>query len=371
MMKALSMFDVDVGVEKERIETPALLIDLDAMERNISKMANYIKGVKADLRPHAKTHKCPIIAHKQIESGAIGVCCQKLSEAEVMFNSGIKNILITNEIISPEKIERLVNLQRHGDVIVALDNLKVAKAISEAALRRKVKQGVVIEIDVGIHRCGVDPGKETLKFAKELTKLKGITFRGLLGYEGPFSNIPEFSKRKEAVHKRLKLLVETVDLLRDSDIDVEIVSAGATGTYNITGEYPGVTEIEPGSYIFMDTHYGNLENVDFEYSLTLLTTVISRPKPDRAILDGGLKTITPEFGMPKFKDLEGAEILFLSEEHVKVEVSGEAKNLKIGDKVELIPSHCCTTVNLHDRYYGVRDGILEVIWDILARGKSR
>jgi len=371
MMKASAMFEVNVGIEKDRIETPALLIDLDAMERNIAKMADYIRGVKADLRPHAKTHKCPIIAHKQIEAGAIGVCCQKLGEAEVMVNSGIKNILITNEIVSPEKIERLVNLQRHGEVIVALDNLKVARAISEAALRRKVKQDVVIEIDVGIKRCGVDPGKETLKFAKELTKFEGINLRGLLGYEGPFSDIPEFSKRKEAVHKRLRLLVETVDLLRDSGIDVEIVSAGATGTYNITGEYPGVTEIEPGSYVFMDTYYSNLENVDFEHSLTLLTTVISRPKPDRAVLDGGLKTITQEFGMPKFKDLEGAKILFLSEEHVNVEVSGEAKNLKVGDKVELLPSHCCTTVNLHDRYYGIRDGVLEVVWEISGRGKSR
>ncbi|MEM2875666.1 MAG: DSD1 family PLP-dependent enzyme [Candidatus Bathyarchaeia archaeon] len=365
------MFDVDLEVEKSRIETPALLVDLDAMERNIRKMMQYISGVKAKLRPHAKTHKCPIIAHKQVEAGATGVCCQKLGEAEVMVASGIKSIMITNEVVSPEKIERLVSLQRHSDVIVALDNLDVARATSEAALRRKVKQGAVIEVDVGVNRCGVNPGRETLDFAKEVMNLKGISFRGLLGYEGPFSDIQEFSKRREAAHGRLRLLVETADMLRDSGIDVEIVSAGATGTYNITGEYPGITEIQPGSYVFMETRYSALENVDFEQSLTLLTTVMSKPKPDRIILDGGLKTITQEFGMPKVKGLEESRVIRISEEHIIVEVRREAKDLKVGDKVELIPSHCCTTVNLHDKYYGVRDGVLEVVWEIPGRGKSR
>lgn len=360
----------ETGLSKDEIETPALLIDLDALERNINKMADYFSKVEASLRPHVKTHKTPIIAHKQIKAGAIGVCCQKLSEAEVMVASGIDDVLITNQVVNPSKIRRLTSLSKHGRIIVAVDDLEIAKATSETAVKTGVKQDAIIEVNVGLNRCGVEPGKPTVEFTKKLLKLKGLNLVGLLGYEGSFFNIPDFEERKKAANARNKLLIETRDLLEDSGITVEIVSAGATGTYNITGEYPGITEIEAGSYVFMDTTYTKLAGLDFEYALTLLTTVISRPTLERAVVDAGLKEITKEFGVPQVKDVEGATLQSLSEEHGTLRLE-KTVDLKIGDKIELIPSHCCTTVNLHDEYYCLRDGVVEAVWNIAARGKIR
>jgi len=361
---------MSIGDSKWKIETPALLIDLDLMEENINRMAHYFSGVKSKLRAHTKTHKSPLIAHRQIEAGAKGVCCQKLGEAEVMVNSGIKDILITSEIVDSEKIERLVRLVRYTDIKVIVDNLDVAKAISEAAIRQGVKQGVVVEIDIRGKRCGVVPGRPTLDFVREVTKLNGLTLRGLMGYEGPFVEFPDFEQRKIAAHKLLFFLRETVEMLDGEGIDADIVSAGSTGTYNITGEYPRITEIEAGSYVFMDSTYRKLKGLNFNCSLTLLATVISRPVPDRIVINAGLKAITQEHGMPVVKNYEEAKIYHLSEEHGMIAVDPK-NDLRVGDKIELIPSHCCTTVNLHDEYYGIRDDCVEVIWPISARGKLK
>jgi D-serine deaminase-like pyridoxal phosphate-dependent protein len=356
------------GHAKSAIETPALIIDLDALDRNISTMADYFSQVPAYLRPHSKTHKSPAIAHKQIDAGAIGVCCQKLGEAEVMLKAGVKDILITNEIVDSVKIERLVGLARHGDVKVAVDDLNVAKRLAKTAGSRGVEQGVVIEVDVGLGRCGVQPGHPTLTLAKALSSLDGIELRGLMGYEGPFINLADLTKRKQAAHKRIGLLVDTAELLRSNGVDVEIVSAGATGTHSITGEYPGITEVEAGSYVFMDTTYKQLPDLDFDCALTVLATVISTPVEGRAVVDAGMKTITRELGLPQVKALEGVRLVGLSEEHGTLRLA-QGGNLRIGDKIELIPSHCCTTVNLHEHYVGVRADTVEVVWGIPARGK--
>ena len=359
----------EIGSSVEDIETPALLIDLDALDRNISRMASYFSGVESSLRPHIKTHKTPIIAHKQIKAGAIGVCCQKLGEAEVMVNAGIDNVLITNQVVDTQKITRLASLSKHGEVIVAVDDLDVAKRTSGIAIKNGVEQNVVIEVDVGINRCGVRPGKPTLEFAKNLLEFEGLNLVGLLGYEGPFFNISNFEERKKAANLRNKLLVETRDLLEEAGVYVEIVSAGSTGTYNITGAYPGITEIEAGSYVFMDTMYMKLEGLKFESALTLLTAVISKPTSQRAVVDAGMKAITKEFGMPMVKGLEGVELQSLSEEHGTLRIEEPNVDLRIGDKIGIIPSHCCTTVNLHDEYFCVRNNRLEAVWDIAARGK--
>jgi D-serine deaminase-like pyridoxal phosphate-dependent protein len=190
-----------------------------------------------------------------------------------------------------------------------------------------------------------------------------------MGYEGPFFTITDWEERKKAAEERLRLLVETSELLRDSGIEYDIVSAGATGTYNIAGVYPGITEVEAGSYIFMDTYYRRLEKVDFEFALSLLTTVISRPTKDRIVIDAGLKAITSEFGNPEVKEIKGVELHRISEEHGILESTNPERELRVGDKIELYPSHCCTTVNLHDVAYGVRKGELESVWRIEGRGK--
>jgi len=359
---------MSVGASKCEIETPALLVDLNAMEGNINKMSRYFSSVKSNLRAHAKTHKSPIIAHKQIEAGAIGICCQKLGEAEVMAENGVHDILITSEVVDPEKIERLVGLSRHSDIKVIVDNLEVARIISETARKYGVKQEIMVEVDIGLERCGVMPGRPTLEFVREIIKFDGLNFRGLMGYEGAFFELPNFEERKTATLKRVALLTETVEMLEDDGINVDIVSAGSTGTHNITGEYPRITEVEAGSYVFMDSTYSKLEGFNFKCALTVLATVISRPVPHRIITNVGLKAITKELGMPLVKDVEDVRLFHLSEEHGWIEVDPKC-NLKVGDKIELIPSHCCTTVNLHERYYGLRDDTVEVIWPITARGR--
>jgi D-serine deaminase-like pyridoxal phosphate-dependent protein len=357
-----------VGAAKREIETPALLIDLDIMEDNIEKMAKYFNGVKSSLRAHTKTHKSPTIAQKQISAGARGICCQKLGEAEVMANHDIRDILITSEVVDPEKIQRLVRLARSHDVTVVVDNLKVAKATSEAARREGVRQRVIVEIDVRKKRCGVMPGEPTLDFVKKVVGFEGLDFRGLMGYEGPFFDIPDFEQRKGAARELLRSLKETVDMVESEGIVVHDVSAGSTSTYSIAGEYPKITEIQAGSYVFMDSTYNKLGGLDFGCALTVLATVMSRPVPERVVVNAGLKAITQEFGLPVVKDYEDAKMNHMSEEHGMIRVDPASK-IDVGDKLELIPSHCCTTVNLHDQYYGVRKGRVEVIWPIPARGK--
>jgi D-serine deaminase-like pyridoxal phosphate-dependent protein len=359
-----------IGIHKEQLDTPVLLIDLDVMESNIAKMAEYFRGVDAELRPHTKTHKTPILAHKQIEAGAIGVTCAKLGEAEVMVAGGIKDVLIANEIVTYQKIARLVNLAKHADVMVAVDDPHNVENLSQAAREKGVHLRVLVEVDIGMKRCGVPPGEPALRLAQKAEKAKGLLFAGLMGYEGHTVTIPDFEERKRRTEESLTRLIETKDLIERNGLEVGIVSGGGTGTYNITGQFPGMTEVQAGSYILMDASYRRVLK-DFDCALTVLTTVMSRPTEDRAIADAGMKTVTKDSGLPEVKDVSGLEVFHLSEEHGKLDLSNYDADLKPGDRLELIPSHGCTTINLHDRFYGIRDGRLEAIWDIAGRGKVR
>jgi D-serine deaminase-like pyridoxal phosphate-dependent protein len=346
------------------------MIDLDLMESNIARMAEFFSNVGANLRPHTKTHKTPIIAHKQINAGAIGVTCAKLGEAEVMVNSGIKHILIANEIITPFKIEKLLCLARHAEIIVAVDNEENVEHLSNSAYDKGVNLKVLVEVDIGMKRCGVAPGEPALELANKIEKSKNLTFAGLMGYEGHTVTIPDFSQRKYETEKSVNLLIETKDLIERNGLHVEIMSGGGTGTYNITGKYPEMTEIQAGSYVVMDAYYKNVVN-EFDCALTVLSSVISKPQKDVAIIDAGMKTVTKDFGLPLVKGIKGVELASLSEEHGNLDIGESIIDLKRGDKVELIPTHCCTTINLHDKFYGIRNGRLETIWDIAGRGKVR
>jgi len=361
--------EMPYGTCKEELDTPILMIDLDLMESNIAKMAEFFRNVKADLRPHTKTHKTPMIAHKQINAGAIGVTCAKLGEAEVMVNNGIKDVLIANEIVPFNKIEKLVSLARHADVMVAVDDPDNVENLSRSAQNKGVNLRVLIEVNIGMNRCGVLPGEPALKLAQKVSKSKNLIFAGLMGYEGHTVAIPDFEQRKIDTEKCLTMLVETKDLLERNGLQVGIVSGGGTGTYNITGKFSGMTEVQAGSYVVMDAFYRNVLQ-DFDCALTVLATVISRPNKDVAIIDAGIKTLTKE-GIPEVIGIEGAKVISLSEEHGKLDMSECNINLKPGDKIEMIPNHCCTTINLHDRFYGIRNGKLEAIWDIVGRGKVR
>lgn len=360
---------MNIGACKDQLDTPVLLIDMDIMESNINKMASYFRSVKAELRPHAKTHKTPIIAQKQIEAGAIGITCAKLGEAEVMVAGGIKDILIANEIVPTQKIQRLMGLAKHANMMVAVDDPTNVENLSQAAQAKGVNLRVLVEVDIGMKRCGVIQGKPALDLAQKILKSKNLIFAGIMGYEGHTVTINDFEERKQKTEESLTLLIETKELLEKNGIDVTIVSGGGTGTYNITGSFPGITEVQAGSYVVMDSFYRNVLK-DFDCALTVLTTVISRPTEDRIITDAGIKTLTKE-GIPEIKGISGLEVTGLSEEHGKLKITDPSISLKPGDKIELIPNHCCTTINLHDHFYGIRNGYLEAIWDIAGRGKIR
>jgi 3-hydroxy-D-aspartate aldolase len=371
-----------IGVSIEEIQTPALLLDLDMFQWNIDKMFKFARGADVNVRPHAKTFKAAAICNKLIEAGAIGIMTQKLGEAEVLLNSGIlygdKNILISQELSDPAKIERLVGFNvamEEGKVITSIENVEEAEMISKTAERWDVKQHVLIEMTHG--RCGVAPGKPSVELAKKVVSMDGLVFRGIYGYEGP---VP-----KETALERNKITVETAEMIRKAGIEVEIVSAASTGTYEVTGTYPGITEIEPGSFVFgvgtEGTGYGwgSVNDVYFKPSLTVLTQIIGANFQDRIVTDAGLKVMSGGFygaQPPVLAKVDEGPLEFvkasLSEEHTTLtfkEGSDSRKKLRWGQKIELVPSHCCTTVNQHDEMVVVKDGRVAAVWPITARGK--
>jgi D-serine deaminase-like pyridoxal phosphate-dependent protein len=321
-----------VGRHRDEIDTPALLIDLDALERNISRMGAFFAGVHANLRPHSKTHKCPQIARLQIEAGARGITCAKVGEAEALVDGGIDDILIANQIVGPIKIARLVALAARARMTVAVDDPTNVAALGAAATAAGVTLGVLVEVNVGMDRCGVEPGEPALALSRIVRETKGLQYRGLMGYEGHTVMIPARADREAACLRAMRQLLETKDYVEAAGLPVEVVSGGGSGTYDITGRLPGMTEIQAGSYATMDAKYASV-GLDFEQALTLTATVISRPTPDRAVLDCGLKAMTSEFGLPVLKGLPGASLTKLSEEHSTVQVEGV--DLRPGQRVEI------------------------------------
>jgi len=356
-------------MDVQDIETPALLLDLDLMEKNIKKMSDYFSTRKAKLRPHVKNHKTPIIALKELDAGAAGVAVAKLEEAEVMAWSGIDNILIMNEIVTDDKIEKFLGLSKHADVIVAVDNQDNVAKISSMARSRDLNPSVVIEVDIGHHRAGVQP-ENAAELAQKIVSTGNLKFRGLGGYQGHVSLMIDPKERQIADEKACARLITAKDAVEDKGIDVDIVSSGGTGTYNYTGNYPGITEVQAGSYVTMDVGYTDC-GIDFDIALSVLATVNSVPSEDRAILDAGLKSITTNQGLPRVKGLEGIEITKLSAEHTHLKLAPNHSRLKLGDKVEVYASDTDTTTNMHNQFYGIRDDQVEVVWPILARGKTR
>jgi len=371
-----------IGSSVDEVPTPALLLDLDSFEWNIKKMFNFAKKVGVGVRPHSKTFKAAAICNRLIAEGAVGVMTQKLSEAEVLLHSGIlygeKNILMSQELTDPGKVERLVGLgvaMGEGKVLTSVDDVREVDMLNEASLRWGIKQHVVIEVSHG--RCGTAPGKPSVDLAKHIHRLPGLVFRGIYGYEN--------TVKSEVALERNKLTVATAEAIRAAGIPVEIVSAGSTDTYEVTGSYPGITEIEPGSFVFgvgpegSGYGWGSNNDVYFKSSLTLMTTVIGANFQDRVELDAGTKALSggnPRAIPPVLASLDGEKIQFdkaaLSEEHCTLtfkEGDSERARLKWGDKVELTPSHCCTCVNQHEEMLVVKSGRVAAVWPITARGK--
>ena len=356
-------------MKKTDIETPALILDIEVLKKNIETMADYLKDKPAKLRPHIKCHKTPVIAHMQIKAGAKGVMTAKLGEAEVMTDAGIADVVIANQVVQDSKLERLAGLNRYGKVSVAVDNSEVAERLSNVALRRGVSVGVVEEIDIGLSRCGVLPGKPAVDLAKKIANLKGLIFEGITGWEGHVAFIKDFRERREQCNRCYHKLIECKRQILEAGIDVETVGAGGTTTFNLAAEYPGVNEIEAGSYVFMSlTH--SLEGIPFQQALTVLTTVTSKPARDRIIVDGGVKTFCVAEGNPKVKGFEGLEVHELHMEHGILRLSNPNVSLQVGDMIEFVPAYADTAINLHDKVYITKGDQVETTWGIQARGRT-
>jgi D-serine deaminase-like pyridoxal phosphate-dependent protein len=342
------------------IDTPALVVDLNAMERNLATMARFFAAGPTRLRPHYKNHKCPALAHRQIAAGAIGMTCATLSEAEALISNGIASVLLSSEIAGERKIQRFVDLARRADVIAAVDNAKVVEALASVARQANSRASVVVDVDVGLKRTGVKPGEPVLQLARKVLD-EGLVLRGLMGYEGQVLRQTPGPEKDAAYNLAMSTLVDCRASLERNGIPVEIVSSGGTGTWSLSRRFPGVTEIQAGSYLLMDTDYYSTCQ-DFELALTVLTTVISKTEGERLIVDAGLKAVSAERGMPGIKGQPGLHLRKLNAEHGIIDILNPAVSCNIGDAIEILPHYSDATINLHDRIYGVRDGqVAEVL----------
>jgi len=366
----------EIGAPISDIDTPALIVELDALDRNIAKMAAFSRQTGVRVRPHAKTHKSPAIALRQIAHGAVGQCVQKVGEAEALARGGVTDILVSNQVVGERKLRRLAALAHDATIALCFDSAEQIDAASRVAKDFGVTLGALVEIDVGAERCGVPPGKAAAALARRIADAPNLKFRGLQAYHGRAQHLPTHQQRAQAIASAVDAVRETLDALKAENLSCEIVAGAGTGTFTFEAESGVYNELQVGSYVFMDTDYAKIGNKDggrytaFEHSLFVLASVISTPTRERAIVDAGLKSYSGEKGNPWVHGLEDVEVTGISDEHGKLLLGPKAKPLKLGDKVWLIPGHCDPTVNLHDWYVGVRHGRVEALWPISARGAS-
>ena len=357
-----------VGDRIEDIDTPALVIDLDAFERNLKTLADSVKGRQVRVRAHAKTHKCPEIAKRQIAHGAIGVCCQKVSEAEALVDGGITDVLVSNEVVGARKVARLAALAQRAHIGVCVDSMQNVEALEKSG----AKLDVYIELEVGMRRCGIAPGAEAVEMARRISRSKNLRFAGLQAYHGRAQHMRTMEERHAAIEGAAQHVYEMKRLLTQAGIQCPIVTGAGSGTYMLEVEAGAWNELQPGSYIFMDVDYARNEWAAplprFEHALFVLATVMSRPTPDRAIVDAGLKASSVDSGLPQVWQRKGLTYRGASDEHGSIEIAAGAQAPALGDKLYLVPGHCDPTVNLYDFYVCVRGGRVEALWPITARG---
>jgi D-serine deaminase-like pyridoxal phosphate-dependent protein len=346
---------------KSEIDTPALILDLDVVEENIRAMAAYFAVRRQKLRPHFKTPKTAEIARRQLAAGAMGITASKLGEVEVLARAGLGPVLLANQISGPAKVDRFFKAAAQVGLIGTVESEFNVREFEAGAARAGRAADVIVEVDTGMHRCGTATPEETVELARYAQRA-GLKYRGVMGYEGHAVLIPDRNKRIATAREALTTLSRHVEALRSAGLAPEIVSAGGTGTYDIAGDWPDVTEVQAGSYVFMDGAYRTVRPDLGRPALTLLATVISR-RGARAIIDAGMKSITNEFGPPTVKDT-AIKVAHLSEEHGGV-AAGES-SLEPGSKIEIVPSHNDTTINLHSEYYVVRGDEVIAVWPIEA-----
>ena len=351
-----------IGQRLEEVDTPALVVDLDAFEANLATLKRAIDG-RVRVRAHAKTHKCPEIAKRQVVAGAVGVCCQKVSEAEALVEGGVQDVLVSNEIVGAPKIARLAELSRRARIGVCVDNLENLKDLRASGARLDV----YVEIEVGMGRCGIAPGEPAVALAAQISG--NLRFAGLHAYHGRAQHVRSMAERRASITRAADAVRLTKKLLKEKGIACPIVTGAGSGTFIFEVESGAWDEIQPGSYIFMDADYARNEWAAplprFQHALFVLSTVMSRPRPEVAIVDAGLKASSVDSGMPGVWQKPGLVYTHASDEHGWVE--GEPAPA-LGEKLLLVPGHCDPTVNLYDWYVCSRNGFVEDLWPITARG---
>mgnify|MGYP000141394600 FL=1 len=370
---------LDEPISIDQLPTPALTIDLDVFDRNIAKMQSHLDAAGLGLRCHTKMHKSPIIARKQIAAGAIGVCCATISEAEVMLAGGITKILITSPVVTDDKILRLLAMcQKSSKVEIVVDYIQGADRISELAGEMKLNIGVLVDLDPGMGRTGIEPGQKALELVRHIGEAcPNLTFNGLQMYIGNCMHVQGFEKRRDKYLHLISKGIETKELLESNGIQVPVFSGGGTGTYDIDAELGALTDLQAGSYAFMDVEYRDIGGqgtetfVDFEPSLFSLVTAISKPQERLITVDAGIKCLATDTGYPEFRDVEGATYHFGGDEHGIIQLNNSSRQINLGDRLSVITPHCDPTVNLYDYYYPYRQGMVTEIWPISARGRSQ
>ncbi len=367
-----------IGTPVREIETPALLVDLDAAEGNLARMASRLAGTGVGLRAHAKTHKSPWFARKQLALGAVGVCCQKVSEAEVMVAGGVENVLVSSEVTAASKLARLAALARHARLMVVVDHPRGAAMLSEAVSAAEAEIGVLVDVDVGQGRCGVAPGAAAVELGRRVEGLPGLALRGMQAYQGAAQHVEGFAARRAVYAEALARMEETVAAFEAAGLSTEVRSGGGTGSWRWDVESGVLNELQAGSYVFMDSHYrsiGGQESEvydDFAPALFVLTTVVSTPGPGQVVMDAGHKALASDSGLAPCLELEGAVHARASDEHGVLELAPGARRPEIGETLLFQPSHCDPTINLYDFYHGVRggmeEGTLEALIPVAARG---
>jgi 3-hydroxy-D-aspartate aldolase len=368
-----------VGMRLAEVDTPALLIDLDAFEGNLQRMAAFARKAGIRMRPHAKTHKSPDIAKRQIALGAVGVCCQKVSEAEAMVDAGIGDVLVTNEVAGAAKLARLAVLAKRATVGVCVDDIDSVAELEAAADAAGSMLDVLVEIDVGGRRCGATPGDAAARIAERVAGARHLCFAGLQAYHGSAQHVRAAAERRERIAHAVACVQETQRALRAAGLEARMVTGAGTGTYENEAASGVYNELQAGSYIFMDADYARNLREDgglfdaYQHALFVHATVMSAPAPDRRVIDAGLKTFAIDAGMPTPWKLDGAVYHRPSDEHGILDVSACDRPPARGSTVLLVPGHCDPTVNLHDWYVGIRgmaghDPRVECVWLVAARG---
>ena len=373
-------FDIPAkpGMDEADIQTPCLVLDLDALERNIKKMGDYAKAHGMRHRVHGKMHKSVDVAKLQETlGGSIGVCCQKVSEAEVFARGGIKDILVSNQVRDPLKIDRLARMPKYGcRTIVCVDDIDNVAELSAAAEKHGTQIEVFVEIDCGAGRCGVTTTEDVVSIAKAADAAPGLKFSGIQAYQGAMQHLDKYEDRKAKLDTAIAMVKDAVDGLKNAGLEPDLVSGGGTGSYYFESNSGVYNELQCGSYAFMDADYGRILDKDgkridrgeWENAFFILTQVMSHVKPDKAICDAGLKAQSVDSGLPVIYGRDDVKYIKCSDEHGVIEDTKGV--LKVGEKLKLVPGHCDPTANVHDWYVGVRNGKVEVIWPVSARGKA-